>query len=126
MFDFLKSRRKHSSDFNPRQEIQNLAELSPPSALIGLIKINDSGEAKDGGKSFFLRREKKLYSESGHLYLTTPDNLKIAKDQNLTNRIVVLQFMNRRIPYRLVCKIVGRFRLLPEVVETLDFNARAA
>ena len=82
--------------------------MSPPSALIGLIKINDSGEAEDGGKSFFLRREKKLYSKSGNFYLTTPDNLKIAKDQNLTNRIVVLQFMNRRIPYRLECKIVGR------------------
>ena len=34
--------------------------------------------------------------------------------------------MNRRIPYRLVCKIVGRYRLLPEVVETLDFTAKAA
>ena len=78
------------------------------------------------GKSFFLRREKQLYSERSNFYLTTPDNLKIAKDQNLTNRIVVLQFMNRRIPYRLVCKIVGRYRLLPEVVETLDFNAKAA
>ena len=60
------------------------------------------------GKSFFLRREKKLYSESGNFNLTTPDNLKIAKDQKLTNRIVALQFMNRRIPYRLECKIVGR------------------
>ena len=108
MFDFLKSRRKHSSDFNPRQKIQKLAESSPPSALIGLIKTNDSGEAEGGGKSCFLRREKKLHSESGHFFLTTPDNLKIAKDQNLTNRIVVLQFMNRRIPYRLECKIVGR------------------
>lgn len=34
--------------------------------------------------------------------------------------------MNRRIPYQLQCKIVGRYRLLPEVVETLDFNAKAA
>ena len=108
MFDFLKGRKKQSSDFDPRQEIQKLAELSPPSALIGLLKNNDSDEAEDMGKSFFLRREKKLYSESGHFYRTTPDNLKIAKDQNLTNRIVVLQFMNRRIPYRLECKIVGR------------------
>ena len=126
MFDFLKGRKKQSSAFDPRQEIQKLAELSPPSALIGLITNNDSDEAEDMGKSFFLRREKKLYSERSNFYLTTPDNLKIAKDQNLTNRIVVLQFMNRRIPYRLVCKIVGRYRLLPEVVETLDFNAKAA
>ena len=34
--------------------------------------------------------------------------------------------MNRRIPYQLQCKIIGRYRLLPEVVETLDFNAKAA
>ena len=126
MFDFLKGRKKQSSAFDPRQEIQKLAELSPPSALIGLITNGDSDEAEDMGKSFFLRRDKKLYSERSNFYLTTPDNLKIAKDQNLTNRIVVLQFMNRRIPYRLVCKIVGRYRLLPEVVETLDFNAKAA
>ena len=34
--------------------------------------------------------------------------------------------MNKRVPYRLDCEIVGRFRLLPEVVETLDFNAKSA
>ena len=33
--------------------------------------------------------------------------------------------MNRRIPYHIECKIVGRYCLLPEVVETLDFNAKA-
>ena len=80
MFDFLRGRKKQSSNFNPRQEIQKLAELSPPSALIGLVKEKGSDEAEDMGRSFFLRREKKLYSESGHFYLTTPDNLKIAKD----------------------------------------------
>ena len=88
MFDFLKGRKKQSIAFNPRQEIQKLAELSPPFPLIGLITNNDSDEAEDMGKSFFLRREKKLYSERSNFYLTTPDNLKIAKDQNLTNRIV--------------------------------------
>ena len=34
--------------------------------------------------------------------------------------------MNRRIPNYIECKIIGRYRLLPEVVETLDFNAKAA
>jgi hypothetical protein len=125
MFDFLKGRKKQVASFNPLQEIQKLAELSPPSALLAVIRDKNS-EPEDIGKSFFLRREKKLYSEGGNLYLTTPDNLKIAKDQNLTNSNVVLQFMNRRIPYHLECKIVGRYRLLPEVVETLDFNAKAA
>ena len=64
-----------------------------------MIKDQKSGESEEMGKAFFLRREKKLYSEGENLYLTTPDNnLKIAKDQNLTNRVVFLQFMNRRIP----------------------------
>jgi hypothetical protein len=126
MFDFLTRRKKQTSTFNPRQEIDRLAELSPPSALVSLIKDRESGELEDLGKAFFLRREKKLYSEGEHLYLTTPDNLKIAKDQNLTSRNVSLQFMNRRVPYTLQCRIVGRYRLLPEVVETLDFNAKSA
>ena len=98
MFDFLKGRKKQSSDFSPRQEIHKLTELSPPSALVSMIKDQKSGESEEMGKAFFLRREKKLYSEGENLYLTTPDNLKIAKDQNLTNRVVFLQFMNRRIP----------------------------
>ena len=125
MFDFLKGRKKQSGSFNVRQEIQKLTDLSPPSALVAIVK-NKGDEPEEMGKAFFLRREKKLYSEGTSLYLTTPDNLKKAKDQNLTNRNVVLQFMNRRIPYELQCKIVGRYRLLPEVVETLDFNAKAA
>ena len=126
MFDFLKGRKKQSADFNPRHEIQKLTELSPPSALVAMIKDNGASEPEDMGKAFFLRREKKLYSEGSNLYLTTPDNLKIAKDQNLASCNVVLQFMNRRIPYQLECRIIGRYRLLPEVVETLDFNAKAA
>lgn len=126
MFDFLKGRKKNTSSFSPRLEIQKLVELSPPSSLVGLLQDHDRGEIEEIGKAFFLRRDKKLYSENGALYLTTPDNLKIAKDQNLANRSVILQFMNRRIPYQIECKILGRFRLLPEVAETLDFNAKAA
>ena len=68
MFDFLKGRKKQkqSSGFDPRQEVQKLTELSPPSALIGLIKNKDSAESEDMGKSFFLRREKKIYSRGGN------------------------------------------------------------
>ena len=89
MFDFLKGRKTHAASFNPLQEIQKLAELSPPSALLAVIRDKNS-EPEDIGKAFFLRREKKLYSEGSNLYLTTPDNLKIAKDQNLANCNVVL------------------------------------
>ena len=84
MFDFLKGRKKNTPSFNPRLEIQKLAALSPPSTLVGLLQDNDHGEVQEIGKAFFLRRDKKLYSKNSALYLTTPDNLKIAKDQNLT------------------------------------------
>ena len=126
LFDFLTGRKKQGPTFKPQQEVTKLVELSPPSALLFLAedKSKDLNEAL--GKAFFLRKEKKLYTENSHLYLTTPDNLKIAKDQNLTSQHVSLQFMNKRIPYRLDCKIIGRFRLLPEIVETLDFNAKSA
>ena len=127
MFDFLTGKKKsRAHEFNPRREIQKLAELSPPSTLVTLIKGKSSDGAEEMGKAFFLRREKKLYSEGDNLYLTTPDNLKRVEDQHLTNCKVFLRFMNRRIPYQLECKIIGRFRMLPEVVETLDFNAKAA
>ncbi len=126
MFDFLTRRKKQTSSFSPRQEINKLSELSPPSALLSMSKDTGDAEPEELGKAFFLRRDKKLYLEGDHFYLTTPDNLKIAKDQNLTSQKVFLQFMNKRIPFRLECKIIGRFRLLPEVVETLDFNAKSA
>ena len=84
MFDFLTGRKKQGPGFKPQQEVTKLVELSPPSALLFLAddKSKDLNEAL--GKAFFLRKEKKLYTENSHLYLTTPDNLKIAKDQNLT------------------------------------------
>lgn len=127
MFNFLTRKKKQDRVFNPRQEIDRLTELSPPSALVTLMKgSSKSDEGEDVGKAFFLRRDKKLYTEGNHLYITTPDNLKIARDHNLSSQRVSLQFFNRRIPYRMECQIIGRYRLLPEVVETLDFNARAA
>ncbi len=126
MFAFLTGRKKREATFKPQQEVNKLVELSPTSALLFLLndEINDQNEPL--GKAFFLRIEKKLYTQRNHLYMTNPDNLKIAKDQSLTLKHVSLQFMNKRVPYRLDCKIVGRFRLLPEVVEMLDFNIKSA
>ena len=68
MFDFLKGRKKNTSSFNPRLEIQKLADLSPPSALVGLLQDNDHGEVEEIGKAFFLRRDKKLYSKISLLW----------------------------------------------------------
>lgn len=126
MFDFLTGRKKQASTYDPLQEVMKMVELSPPSALLSFAGEKAKEQQEALGKAFFLRREKKLYTEGPHLYLTTPDNLKIAKDQNLTAQYVSLQFMHRRIPYSIECKIIGRFRLLPEIVETLDFNAKSA
>ena len=81
---------------------------------------------EDLGKAFFLRRDKKIYSDGDSIYLTTPENLKIAKNQNLNSKTVSLQFFHRRVPHTMDCRVAGRYRLLPEVVETLDFSAKAA
>ena len=126
MFNFLTRKKKQTRSFSPQQEIARLTELSPPSALVSLSKDGQKSENDELGKAFFLRRDKKLYSEGDHIYITTPDNLKISRDQNLSSQNVSLQFFNRRVPYRIECRIVGRYRLLPEVTETLDFNAKAA
>ena len=61
MFDFLKGLKKQSGSFSVRQEIQKLTDLSPPSALVAMIK-NKGDEPEEMGKAFFLRREKNLYS----------------------------------------------------------------
>jgi hypothetical protein len=127
MFGFFR-RGKQTKGFDPKQEIVRLSEFSPPSALVYLQKSGKQtgGEPEELGKAFFLRRDKKLYSDGNNIYITTPDNIKISRDQNLHAQDVTLQFFHRRIPHRIECRIVGRFRLLPEVTETLDFNAKAA
>ncbi len=127
MFDFFFGRRKSGDPgFDPKLEIERLIEYSPPSALVYNIKSAANGGVEDLGKSFILRRDKRLYSEGPHLYITTPENLKLSTDQNLSSKTVSLHFFHRRIPHRIDCRILGRFRLLPEIVETLDFHAQAA
>ena len=129
VFDFLKKNKKSVKSFDPRVEIATLGNLSPPSALVYLPKPGkvEDDDPEELGKAFFLRRDKKLYSEGLHLYMTAPDNMKSASSDNaLANRIVKLQFFSRRVPHRMECRIIGRFRLLPEIVETLDFNAKSA
>lgn len=62
-----------------------------------------------------------------NIYITSPDNLKSSNsDSALNNKVIKLQFFSRRVPHILECRVIGRFRLMPEVVETLDFNAKSA
>lgn len=128
IFDTLFGRKKKGPSFDPRVEIAQLAAMSPPSTLVYMPNpANSDEEPDDLGKSFFLRRDKKIYSEGANIYITSPDNLKSSStDNTLNNKVIKLQFFSRRVPHNLECRVVGRFRLLPEVVETLDFNAKSA
>ncbi|MBM3276698.1 MAG: hypothetical protein FJY95_01270 [Candidatus Handelsmanbacteria bacterium] len=120
--------RRNSSDpsCDPKLEIERLIEFSPPAALVYNHKGRGSSKIEYLGKSFLLRRDNKLYAEGIHFYITTPENLKLSTDQNLSSKTVSLHFYHRRIPHRIVCRILGRFHLLPEIVGTLDFHAQAA
>ena len=129
VFDFFKKNKKQTGKgFDPRVEIATLGGLSPPSTLVYLPAPGKSDEEPEElGKAFFLRRDKKLYNEGTSIYITAPDNMKsTSSEQALSNKVVKLQFFSRRVPHRMECRIIGRFRLLPEVVETLDFNAKSA
>ena len=128
MFDFVSRKKKDVKTFDPAAEITSLSTFSPPSTLVYMANPRGDGDAlEDLGKAFFLRRDKKLYTEGSNLCITAPDNLKSSgADQSLTDKTIKLQFFSRLIPHRMECKVVGRFRLLPEIVETLDFNAKFA
>jgi hypothetical protein len=125
MFEFLR-RKKQGVSFSPKEQLSKLTEMSQPSTIAYLQRGDDPDELDNLGKAFFLRQEKRLYSEGKHLYLTTPENLKIAREQGLNTKRVVLQFFHHRVPHTLECRIVGRFRLPPEVAATLDFTVKAA
>ena len=127
MFDFLTRKKRKGPAFDARVEISQLAIMSPPSTLVYVPTPGDDEEMEELGKSFFLRRNKTIYSQGANIYITSPDNLKsTAKQSSLNNKIIRLQFSSKRVPHTIDCRIIGRFRLLPEVVETLDFNAQSA
>ncbi|HJP30324.1 MAG TPA: hypothetical protein QGF95_07190 [Candidatus Latescibacteria bacterium] len=128
IFDSLFGRKKKGPAFDPRVEITQLAAMSPPSTLVYMPSPGgDDEDPDDLGKAFFLRRDKKIYSEGANIYITSPDNVKSSStDNTLNSKVIRLQFFSRRVPHNLECRVIGRFRLLPEVVETLDFNAKSA
>ena len=129
IFDALFGRKKKGPTFDAGAVISQLAAMSPPSNLVHLPTpgADPDDEPEDLGKSFFLRRDKKIYSEGANIYITSPENLESSNSESaLNNRVVKLQFFSRRVPHNFECRVIGRFRLLPEVVETLDFNAKSA
>jgi len=129
MFDFFSRKKKGEKGIDPAVVIATLSAHSPPSTLVYMAQAGvDDDDLEPLGKAFFLRRDKKLYTEGSNLYITAPDNLKNGESGQAlgANKTIKLKFSSRRVPHRMECKVLGRFRLLPEIVETLDFNAKSA
>lgn len=121
-----KSKKK---EVDPRKVIHRLDQLNPPSALVYLVQTALGRDADETlGRAILLKRDEQLYTEGDCIYVTTPEGLKASEESAFRGRgeIVSLQFLHRRVPHRLECRVVGRFRLLPEVVEVLDFRVQSA
>jgi len=129
MLKLFSKNKKQKKQLDVGQVLRHLVELSPPSTLVLLTETSGGHKVdEDLGKAFFLQRDKKVYTDTNHIYITTPENLKVGREGNFKGRgeRVSLQFMHRRVPHKLDCRVIGRFRLLPEVVEILDFKAKSA
>ena len=74
IFDTLFGRKKKGPPFDARVEVSQLSGMSPPSTLVYLPTpgAGDDDEPEDLGKSFFLRRNRKIYSEGKNIYITSP------------------------------------------------------
>lgn len=128
MLGFSRSPKKEAETFNPEEAVVRLAELNPASAQVDLQPGPGAGAVVKLGKAFFLKRGKQVYRDGASFYLTTPDALKADQQPLLQSgkAAVLLQFMHRQAPVKLECLVLGHFRLLPELVETLDFRVKAA
>lgn len=128
MLGFSRSPKKEGPGFDAEAEVMHLAELNPVSALVDLKPETGATAAAKLGKSFFLKRAKQLHREGAGFYLTTPDGLKPEQQALLTSgkATVLLQFMHRQAPVKVECRVLGHFRLLPELIETLDFKVKGA
>ncbi|MFH1566678.1 MAG: hypothetical protein ABIL09_01670 [Gemmatimonadota bacterium] len=122
-------KRKARKAFDPREVIQRLTELMPPSTLVYMTATATGREVDETlGRAVFLQRDQKVYYEGPYIYMSTPEGLKASEESAFRGRgeILSMQFLHRRVPYKFECRVVGRFRLLPEIVETLDFRLQSA
>ena len=128
MLGFSRSPKKEIETFDPVEAVARLAELNPASVLVDLQPTPGAEAAVRLGKSFLLRQSKQLYRDGYSFYLTTPDGLKADQQPLLQGgkATVLLQFLHRQTPVKVECAVLGRFQLLPELVETLDFKVKAA
>lgn len=128
MLGFSRSPKKETETFDPAEAVLRLAELNPPSAQVRLQPGPGTAAAADLGKVFFLKRGRQFYRDGDCFYVTTPDALKAEQQPLLQSgkATVLLQFLHRRVPIKLECRVLGHFRLLEELVESLDFKVKAA
>lgn len=122
-------KRKAKKATDPRQVIQRLTELMPPSTLVYMVRTANGREVdEDFGRAVFLQRDKKVYREGDCIYISTPEGLKASDASAFRGRgeVFSMQFLHRRVPHKFECRVVGRFRLLPEVIEALDFRVQSA
>ena len=122
-------KRKAKKALEPKQVVQRLSELMPPSTLVYMVRTANGREAdEDFGRAVFLQRDKKVYREGDCIYISTPEGLKASDASAFRGRgeILSMQFLHRRVPHKFECRVVGRFRLLPEVIEALDFRVQSA
>lgn len=129
MLGLFAKKKNQTKTLDVGQVIHRLTELSPSSTVVFLEQTGGGRKVDENmGKAFLLQRDQKLYSEANHIYITTPEDMKVDRDAQFKGKgeLVSLNFMHRRVPHKLECRVIGRFRLLPEVTEILDFKAKSA
>jgi hypothetical protein len=129
MLKLFSTQKARDETFDPQTIIHRLVDLNPSSALAYQKRVVLGSQTEESlGRVFFLQRNKKPYCEGSSIYVTAPEGLKLDKESRLlgTGETVVLQFLHRRVPHKFDCRVIGRFRLLPEVAETLDFRVQSA
>ena len=108
MFNFLFGKKKQAKSFSADEQAGRLRKLSPSSALVSIKKADNEDESDPLGKAFFLRQDRKLFTQGRYIYITTPENLKSNKSQ-LGKKTVILQFFCQRIPYKIYCRGLRAF-----------------
>ena len=117
---------KKSSSGKKKPSLENvlldLTSKSPTSANCTLIK-NSAGEESDddlGAATIFLYGEETLVRDKS-FFITTPDGVKAEETSLLVGKgeLIHLWFLHNRIPHALDCRVLGRLKFPPEVLDEL-------
>ena len=120
---------KKTKAVDPLAVIERLNDFSPPSVLASLRMTTGGSEANEPlGRAVILRMEGQFFTEGDCFFLSTPEGMKAGQGSLVGGRgnTLSLQFLHRRVPHSVECRIVGRRRLQPEVARSLDFKVLSA